>query len=269
GFVSSLYVTLVQYKAKPVPGAGAGITQEDTTGFAPYLAKSWKITNGGKTYTFTLRSGAKFPDGKPMDANAVKYTYQRLLTMGGCGAYFMSAGQGDPIIKAIQAPNPTTLVIQLTRPEALLLHTLTQPNLGIVEPSLVEANGGVQKGKPNQWLASHYAGGGPYVLESYDPSRQAVFAANPSFFGSKPLESKVIVNFITSDPTLLLQARSGNANITVGLTKKSVASLRSQSCCRVVSVSAPLWQLIGLPNEFPPFDNVKFREALTYAVPYQ
>src|SRR5581483_1784562 len=51
GFVSSLYVTLVQYKAKPVPGAGAGITQEDTTGFAPYLAKSWKITNGGKTYT--------------------------------------------------------------------------------------------------------------------------------------------------------------------------------------------------------------------------
>src|SRR4051812_13290998 len=50
GFVSSLYVTLVQYKVKPVPGAGAGITQEDATGFAPYLAKSWKITNGGKTY---------------------------------------------------------------------------------------------------------------------------------------------------------------------------------------------------------------------------
>ncbi len=272
GFISSLYVTLVKYGDKPIPGAPAGVraTQEDTTKFRPYLARSWKVTNGGKTYTFKLRTGTKFPSGRPVDASAVKFSFDRNLKIGACGAYFTNAGQTTGnIFKSITAPNPTTFVIRLTRPEPLIMHSLTQAHLGIVDPGVVNANGGVQKGKPNPWMASHAAGSGPYVLRSYEPGRQAVFVANPSYFGPKPRHSTVIVNFIPSDPTLLLQARTGKADITVGLTKKSVSSLEGKSCCDIVAVDTASWQLIGLPNKVPPFNNRRFREALTYAVPYQ
>jgi peptide/nickel transport system substrate-binding protein len=272
GFISSLYVTLVRYGDKPIPGAPAGVhaTQEDTTKFKPYLAKSWKVTNGGKTYTFKLRSDAKFPSGRRVDANAVKFSLERNLKMGACGAYFTNAGQTTGnIFKSFSAPNPTTFVINLLRPEPLIMHSLTQAQLGVVDPGVVNAHGGVQKGKPNQWMASHAAGSGPYLLKSYDPGRQAVFAANPTYFGAKPRHSTVIVNFIPSDPTLLLQARTGKADITIGLTKKSVASLKGNSCCSIVSVDTASWQLIGLPNKVAPFNNRIFREALTYAVPYQ
>jgi peptide/nickel transport system substrate-binding protein len=78
----------------------------------------------------------------------------------------------------------------------------------------------------------------------------------------------VIVNFIRSDPTLLLQATSGKADVTVGLTKQAAASLRDKPCCRVVANTYGTMITLTLPNRHPPFDNRTFREALSYAVPY-
>jgi peptide/nickel transport system substrate-binding protein len=265
-FLSSIYTSLAKYGTKPGPG---GTTQEDPTKFVPYFATSWKLSNGGKTYTFTLRKGLAFPSGRPLDAAAVKYTIERNLKVGSCGTYFISAGQGPQLIKSVKAPTPTTLVVNLSRPEPLFLHSMTEASTGILDPQLIEQNGGVQAGKINPWLGSHYAGVGPYTLESYDPGRQAVFVANPNFFTPKPLRSKIVINFITSDSTLLLQARTGKADVTLGLTKKSVASLKGNSCCKIISTPAAAWQLIALPNQIAPFNNVAFRTALTYAVPYK
>ena len=111
-------------------------------------------------------------------------------------------------------------------------------------------------------------GAGPYLLESYEPNKQAVFTANPSFF-DKPASSKVIVNFISSDPTLVLQAKNGTADVTIGLSKQSAHSLASDSELKVVANNTSISEQIGLPNDKPPFNNEKFREALSYAVPYQ
>ena len=61
----AVYTRLTQYGSKPGPN---GTTQVDPGHMVPYLAKSWNITNGGKVYTFHLRSGVKFPSGKPVDA---------------------------------------------------------------------------------------------------------------------------------------------------------------------------------------------------------
>jgi len=259
--VAPLYATLVKHGRKP--------GREDQSKFVPYLAKSWTITNGAKTYTFDLVPGAKFPNGDPQDAAAVKYTFERALKSGACGSYFATAGQGASLIKSITTPSPTRVVVQLSRPEALFLHSMTTPDMGIVNPKVVEANGGQEEGKPNPWMAKNSAGGGPFVLKSYDPGRQIVFEANKTFFGKPPKVDQITVNFITSDPTLLLQARQGKADITFGLTKKSVASLKGNPAVEIVSSPSAAWQLISFPNKVAPFDNPKLREALSYAVPYQ
>jgi peptide/nickel transport system substrate-binding protein len=95
-----------------------------------------------------------------------------------------------------------------------------------------------------------------------------VLVANPSFF-KQPASKKVIVNFIASDPTLVLQARNGSADVTLGLSKQSAHSLASNPNLKVIANDTSTAEQIGLPNDKPPFDNPKFREALTYAVPYE
>ena len=264
GFISSLYLTLLKYTDKPIEGAPAGIeaTREDTTRFEGYLAESWEVSEDGTVLTFRIRDGVRFPSGRPVDAHAVAASLNRALGSGACGTYYIEAAQFGNT-QSIEALDDSTLVITLARSEPLVLHALTQPNSGIVDVGLVEEMGG------NEWLAGNAAGSGPYTLAAYEPGVRARFSANPDFFGEPPLESEVIVNFIADDGTLLLQARNGQADITLGLKKASVASLADHEDLRIIEVDTARWQLIGLPNESPPFDNPTLREALSYAVPYE
>lgn len=263
GFLAPLYTPLLRYEAKPVANApeGVTVTAEDTTKIVGYLAESFTVSDDGKVLTFKLRDGLKFPSGNPLDAAAVKASLEYMLKSGTCGTYFLEAAQFGNT-EAIEAPDATTVVIKLKRGEPLLPHALTQPNTGIIDIKAVEANGG------KAWLAGHAAGAGPYLLADYQPGVRAVLKANPDFFGEAPREKDVIVNFITDNATLLLQARNKQADVTLGLSKASVASLKGAEGLRIIEVPTARWQLIGLPNQTAPFDNAKFREALSYALPY-
>jgi peptide/nickel transport system substrate-binding protein len=264
--IENVYMRLTRYGSKPGPN---GTTQVNPGQLVPYFATSWKITNGGKKYTFKLRPGVKFPSGKPVNSQAVKYSFQRSIDTGACGGYFIYDGiYTPPLIKSMETPNATTFVVNLSVPDANVLQDWAQPAASIVDKSVVDAHGGVQKGKVNTWMAGHVAGVGPFTLKSYEPNKQAVLVSNPSFFA--PGKSKeFVVNWIASDPTLLLQARSGAADVTLGLSKQSAYSLRTNASLKVIANDTSIGEWLGLPNDKPPFDNAKFREAMSYAVPYQ
>jgi peptide/nickel transport system substrate-binding protein len=266
--IGNLYSRLTQYGSKPGPD---GTTEVDPSKLEPYAAESWTISPDGKTYTFKLRAGAKFPSGKPVDAAAVKYSFERTLKMNGCGGYFLQDGLlAPPLISSIDAKDATTVVFNLSQADRNALQAWAQPAASIVDPSVVDANGGVKKDSVNQYMSSHAAGAGPFLLESYEPNKSAILTANPDYAGpDKPASKTIRVNFVNSDPTLLLQAKSGDADITIGLSKQSVKSLESASGVRVVANDTPLSEQIGLPNTKAPFNNKTFREALGYALPYQ
>lgn len=264
---TAVYATLTQYGSKPGPN---GTTQFDPAHIVPDLAKSWTISKSGLVYTFTLRPGMKFADGTPLDSKAVKYSFERSITMGGCGGYFIYDGiYTPPLIKSITTPSTQTIVITLSTPDPNALQDWAQPAASVVDPKVVNAHGGVQKGKVNTWMAGNITpGGGPYLLKSYEPNKQAVLVANPGFY-QQPASKNVIINFISSDPTLLLQARNGSADVTLGLSKQSAHSLEGNSAVKVIADPTSTFEQIGMPNNKAPFTNVQFREALTYAVPYQ
>jgi len=263
----AVYPRLTQYGSMPGPD---GTTQVDPGHLVPDLAKSWTISKNGLVYTFQLHSGVTFSSGNPVNAAAVKFSFMRSVTMGSCGGYFIYDGiYTPPLIKSITTPGPLTVVITLSRPDANVLQDWAQPPASIVDPSVVNAHGGVQAGKINTWMAGHVAAGdGPYLLQSYSPDKQAVFVANPKFF-QQPASKEVIVNFISSDPTLLLDAKNGSADVTLGLSDQAANSLASDSSVKVIADNTSIAEQIGLPNNMAPFNNVKFREALSYAIPYQ
>jgi peptide/nickel transport system substrate-binding protein len=261
----NLYTRLTQYGTAPGP---SGTKRFDPGNIQPYLA-TWKTSADGKTYTFTLKDGLKFPSGKPLDSAAVKYSIERVLKINGCGVFFVIDGiQG--LIKSIETPDPTTVVFKLSRADANFPQAMAQPAAGVVDKSVVDAHGGDQANKPNQYLASHSAGAGPFLLSSYEPNKQAVLTRNPDYKATPAVAaSKLTINFINSDPTLLLQARSGTADLTIGLTKQSAHSLAGNGNVTVVADTSPLSEQIGMLNTKPPFNNKTFREAMTYAIPYQ
>jgi peptide/nickel transport system substrate-binding protein len=267
-FLSQFYARLTQYGSAPGP---QGTTQFDPDNIKPWFAKSWTVSKDGRTYTFTLPAGAKFANGDPMNAAAVKYSLNRSITTGGCGSYFILDGLYTPaLVKSVSAPDPATVVIRLNEADANFPQDLAQPAAGIVDPKVVEANGGVVKGKVNQWMQGHIAGGsGPYVLASYNPGTSASLQPNPNYFGPAAGSPKIKVNFIGDDSTLLLRARSGEADVTIGLSPQAAHSLVGNSCCKVVVNPTTMSLQIMMPGSHPPLNNADFRAALSYALPAQ
>jgi len=279
GFDGAMYSTLTQ--VEHVPGSVAGTTEQNlaVTAVKPYLAQSYEYSDGDRTLTFHLRPGLKFPSGDPVDAQAVVWSIDRVIKAEEGGySVLEETDYTPPLIKSVTAPSSLTVVFHYKRPAPNQLQVLSTPTAGaIYDPKLVEEHGGQQKLKPNEWLASHDAGYGPYLLKSYSPNHQMVLEANPSFF-EPPMTKKIILNFIPDNETLLLDAKSGAADITLGLTNQAAKSLVGNSCCTVASFKSRQAETLQMPqskekpwntgkNAF--FNNQDFRQALSYAFPYE
>ena len=268
GFLQNFYVRLTQYGTKEGPD---GTTEMDTNNIVPYFAESIDVSDNGLAYTFTLPEGATFPSGNPVDSEAVKYSFERTDEVGGCGVFFIYDGFLDPpLIESIETPDPTTVVFNLSRPDANALQAWAMPAASIVDSSVIEEQGGITAGEPSEFLSSDVAGSGPFLLEEYEPNRRAVLRANPDFFGDPPGADEIDVNWINTDPTLLLQARSGEADVTIGLTRQSVRNdLEGSEDVRIITNETTMAEQIQLPNTKEPWTDPLVREAVTYAVPYQ
>lgn len=266
-FLQNFYVRLTQYGTAEGP---EGTRVVDYSTVEPYLADSWEVSDDGLVYTFHLKEGYTFESGAPVDAEAVRYSLQRVLDMAGCGRFFLTDGHIDPvIIDAIEVVDPLTLTITLNKPNGNMLGDLATHAASIVDPSVVEANGGVVAGQPNEFMAANVTESGPFLLESYSANQSARMVANPEFVGEAPASDAISVNWITAAPTLLLQARTGQADITFGLAKQAVTTLADNPGTRTIAYTSPFVQQMMLPNTKAPWDNVLFREAVAHAVPYE
>ncbi|HZQ63887.1 MAG TPA: ABC transporter substrate-binding protein [Gaiellaceae bacterium] len=262
---NNLYVRLMQFAPKPGP---KGTKQWDPARPIPYLAKSVAVNKRATQYTFTLRP-AKFPDGTPIDAAAVKYSLERALTENAVAGFVITDGVPG-LYKSIKVLAPDKLQINLSQPHIGILKNLAAPVAGIVEKKIVDEHGGVKKNTTNKYFATHVAGGGgPFILESYTPGVSAVLKANPTYFDKQPASQQINMRFISSDVTLSLQARSGQADVTLGISKQAAASLKSVPNVRVIAVDSDELRRATFVDTTPPLDNKTFREALTYAVPYR
>lgn len=266
-FLQNFYVRLVQYGTAEGP---EGTRVVDYSVVEPYLADSWDVSEDGLVYTFHLKSGFTFPTGGPVNAEAVRYSLQRVMDMAGCGRFFVTDGHLDPvIITAIEAPDDSTVIIRLNKPNGNMLGNLALHAASIVDPSIVEANGGVTPNGPSEFMSSNVAPSGPFLLDSYTPNQSARLVANPGFAGEAPASDAITVNWITAAPTLMLQARTGQADITFDLSKQAASSLAKGGGPRVIAYSNPFVQQLMMNNNKAPWDNQKVRQAAAMAVPYK
>jgi peptide/nickel transport system substrate-binding protein len=138
--------------------------------FVPGLATSWKTSADGKAVTFTLRTGVTFADGTDFNADAVKFTFQRIL----------SADYKSPIAKPKLGPltgvrviDPQTVEFDLSSPYPSLLNALSQGNFGIVSPAAVQKYGAA--------YGQHPVGTGPFSFVEWVPGDHVTLKKNPDY----------------------------------------------------------------------------------------
>ncbi|MGY3146455.1 peptide/nickel transport system substrate-binding protein [Bradyrhizobium sp. USDA 3397] len=141
----------------------------------PHLATSWEITEGGKLYTFKLRSGVMFHDGTPFNAAAVVANFD-YITDKNSKTRSALASLG-PCLTA-KATDELTLQISCTEPYAPLLATLATPYLGIQSPEAIKNHGAD--------IGLHPTGTGPFVFSSYKPNESVVLTRNDKYDWSPP-----------------------------------------------------------------------------------
>ncbi|MCL1879091.1 MAG: ABC transporter substrate-binding protein [Actinomycetia bacterium] len=168
------------------------ITTTKDMGFENDLATSYSNSNDGLTWTFKIRPDVQFSNNTPLTAKDVAYTLKGIRDNEGSETDLS-------MIKDVETPDDTTVVIQLLRPYNALLYTLAL--VGIVPAA---AHGADYGERP--------IGSGRYLLEQWDRGQQVIFTANPGYYGTAPKMQRVIVLFMAEDAALAA-ARAGQADL--------------------------------------------------------
>lgn len=143
----------------------------------PSVAESWTSTADQEHWDFTLRPGATFADGSALTSSDVKYTLDRIATMGRdssvadllepvSGYHAVAVDKSAPELSGVTAPTPTTVHIDLDSPMAELPTVLANPSFGIVSRAAVDAAVAAAGGDPSAAFAATFVGSGPFRLTS-------------------------------------------------------------------------------------------------------
>ena len=239
----------------------------DTTAVEPSLVTTTQ-SGDGTVWTFAINPSAAFNDGTPITSADLKASYDRAAGINSCGLFFWIAGQYDNFPE-IEIVDDQTLTFTFGRPEAALVPGWATTPVSVYSQASVTENPQEEGNVINEFFAGNIGGGGPYVIDSYEPNLRMELSANPNFYGAAPFENNVVVNWIDDPSALFLQASNGEADVTYELSPEQVVELQGNDNVQVVVIPASQYWNINLTQTQPPMDNVKLREALVRAVPYE
>lgn len=233
--------------------------------FVPGLADSWAVSQDAKTYTFRLKQGVKFHDGTPFNAEAVKFTMDRIVDPA------TKAGQAHDQIgpyDRTEIVNDYTVRIHMKEGFAPLLTNLNG-YLGIVSPTAVKKMGLAE-------FDRHPVGTGPFIFKEWVPKDHVTLVRNPDYnWGSSYFKHKgpayldqVIYKIIPEDSVRTGTLRSGETQYITDLAPLEYAALKRSSRITVIDKAQPGSGFVLLLNVTSkgPISELAVRRAMEYGV---
>jgi peptide/nickel transport system substrate-binding protein len=245
--ILSVYEGLLKYKP-------------DSTEIIPSLAEKWEVSPDGLTYTFHLRTGVKFHDGTPFDAQAVKTAFQRRLDVGAAPAYMVQP------IASMQTPDATTFVVRLKHPVAPFLHYLASSwGPKMISPKALTDHAG--KDHAQTWLNEHAVGTGPFQLTTFKRGERYELTRFDGYWGQKAHLDKVEIRIIPDIGTQRLQLQSGDLDaILHSFPQAELESAKSNPDLQVRDFSAFLNNILYLNTNKKPLSDPALRKTLAGAL---
>lgn len=238
--------------------------QADNT-YHPYLAESWTISEDGLVVDFHLKPGVIFHDGTPLNADAVKYTFDRLMELG---AKSPLAG-GFASVDSIEVVDDLTVSFKFSEPSSIFFSTLSNPYAGIISPATVEAEGENFGQKP--------VGSGAFKFDSWTAGeaislvRNSDYAWGPSILENQqaPYLDKLVFKVIP-DPSMQVTAfQAGEADILFVNSAGQIVQLENHPEAEILEASLNSLVYLGFNCQQPPFDDARVRQAVAHAIDKQ
>src|SRR5215212_1741133 len=258
--------------AMPLRGPYEGLIALEgsaTDKYVPVLAESWEANDDKSIWTFTIRSGVTFHDGTPVDAESVRASFERFLTMGLGPAGAMRRFIQDPA--QITAPDASTVVFDCGEPQPLLEAYLTSQYgtliLNVAAVTQNETDG--DQGHTWAQLNEEGLGTGPYRIVEFEPEQQLVLERYDDYWGGWEGThfDRVIFRVISENETRRQLIEQGEVDIVDNLTPEANEALAANPDLVIDrSYSAEVDYLIL--TEAGPLATPEARQAMCWAFPY-
>lgn len=225
---------------------------ENTNALEPYLAEEYSFI-GKNTWRFKLREGITFHNGKPLDADAVRFSMQRR----------QDEKTGSPWRKTfldvteVKAVDRYTLDFVCKNPFPMLPAYL--PVFSIMEPGYYSEHG-------KEHLALNPLGSGPFRLDEFKPDDILRVSRNDDYWGKRPAIKKVEAPVILESATRVAALLAGDLNIAPRPTVEDFDRIDANDTTRVSANIGNRIVLSAFNYDMAPFDNKKVRQALNFAV---
>ena len=263
----NIYDRLVRFGVKTLED---GTLAYDSTKIEPEIAESWETAADGKSITFKISPKAKFWDGSPVTAHDVKWSFDRAVSLGGFPGVQMKAGSmSDP--KQFVVVDDMTFRVDLPMPSKLALPDLAVPIPLVINSKVAKEHATADDPWATEYLHKTPAGSGAYKIARWDPGQQFVYERNDAWeLGPKPAIKRVIVREVPSAATRRALLERGDVDFYMDVPAKDAKELKAAG--KVKIEGAPIdncMQVVGLNLKYKPFDDVRVRQAIAYAIPYK
>ncbi|MEZ4657489.1 MAG: ABC transporter substrate-binding protein [Caldilineaceae bacterium] len=230
----------------------------------PNLVDTWEVNDDATVFTFKLKQNAVFHDGSPVNADAVVYSFNRLLELQGPPTYRWAGIADENTAKAV---DEYTVEFTLTQPFAPFVGTLTQ--LFVVNPAVVEANRGDDFGQ--SYLKEHEAGSGPFTQGRWEIGNLYEFHAVPDYWGGWRSENH-IDGFLwiikRDDASQLNSLLAGETHIADTIAGSDVEKVESTPGFVVYNSSGFFVNTFKMNTQGEYTGDINVRKAIAYAMNY-
>ncbi len=238
----------------------------------PELAESWTMSPDGKVITFKLRKGVKFQDGTPFNAAAVKFNWDRMLkaNLSPAGKYKTYADENS-----IEVVDEYTVRFKQTTPTpAVMDYFAGGAKFYFNSPTYVKAHATADDPLALKWMNTHACGTGPYELSEWEPDSKYVFKKFSGYWGGtadvKPVSKfdKITYKIVKDTSAMRMMLERGDLDVAEKLPADAIDQLQKVPSIKVKL--ADIWKMVFMIMncQKPPFDNVKVRQAISYAINY-
>lgn len=222
---------------------------------APGIFSNWEHSADGRTWTFGLRKGVKFHDGTPLNAEAVKFNWERCMSTE---KRVIRRGMFEHWAQDIKVIDEHTIQFTSAKPFAPILRFVTHPVNGVVSPAALKKYGDQINRNP--------VGTGPFRFVEWVPADRIVLERNEEYWGAKPRLKRIVFKFAKETGSRVMMLETGEADLILKIPPVEIERLKNNP--KVEVLVRPSNRVIGfyVNTAAPLVNDVRFRRALTYAI---
>jgi len=234
------------------------LAEPDENGvIVPALAESWDVSEDSLVWTFHLRKGVKFHNGDTLSSADVKATFERIVDEKTASPN----KKAFDVIKSISTPDNLTVVFTLDKPYAPFLGSIASGWGAILPKSLIDAD---------HDFGSEPVGTGPYAMTEWVRDSKIVLSKNKDYWMvGYPKIDQINMNIIPESSVQIQGLVSGQLDIVYMVGNDDVPILEKSEDVKLVKGLTSLIMVMAINCSAAPFDNLKVRQALNYAIDKQ